>query len=250
MGLADLHIHTTHSDGMASVEAVLDYAEYHTALDVVAIADHDQVRGALAALDWVAARPSARLEVVFGTEISASWGRHLLAYFFEPPFPTKPFPRHRSLGYTAALVHDHGGIVVIPHPLCRWTPSVGQRALTRLLAQAVPIAGIEACNASVAARGLAPRIRRLNDEHWRLPELGSSDAHHLAQIGSGLTEFPGATPADLAGALRAGTVRARWGEAAAAVRVRDHARQAFRALAVKPLRELKEVLTPARQRRW
>ena len=138
MGLADLHIHTTHSDGMASVEAVLDYAEYHTALDVVAIADHDQVRGALAALEWVAARPSARLEVVFGTEISASWGRHLLAYFFEPPFPTKPFPRHRSLGYTAALVHDYGGIVVIPHPLCRWTPSVGQRALTRLLAQAVP----------------------------------------------------------------------------------------------------------------
>ena len=116
MGLADLHIHTTHSDGMASVEAVLDFAEQHTALDVVAVADHDQVRGALAALEWVAARPSARVEVVFGTEISASWGRHLLAYFFEPPFPTKPFPRHRSLGYTTALVHDHGGIVVIPHP--------------------------------------------------------------------------------------------------------------------------------------
>ena len=248
MGFAALHIHTTHSDGMASVEAVLEYAEQHTALDVVAIADHDQVRGALAALDWVAARPSARVEVVFGTEISASWGRHLLAYFFEPPFPTKPFPRHRSLGYTTALVHDHGGIVVIPHPLCRWTPSVGQRALTRLLAQAVPIAGLETCNASVAARGLAPRIRRLNDEYWQLPELGSSDAHHLAQIGSGLPEFPGSTVADLAGALRAGTVRARWGAATTPVGLHDHARQAFRALAVKPLRELKDALTPAQQR--
>ncbi|MAG35867.1 MAG: phosphotransferase [Dehalococcoidia bacterium] len=242
MGLADLHIHTTHSDGMASVEEVLEHVEYHTSLDVIAVVDHDQVRGALAAMDWVAARPSTRLDVVFGTEISASWGRHLLAYFFEPPFPTKPFPRHRTLCYTAALVHDQGGVLVIPHPLCHWTPSVGQRALTRLLAQDCPVAGLEACNASVAARSLAPRIRRLNDERWHLPELGSSDAHHLAQIGSGLTEFPGTTALELARALRDGTVHARWGESAS-VGILDHARQSFRALAVKPIRELRDTLT-------
>lgn len=241
MGLADLHIHTSHSDGMASVGQVLEYAERHTSLDVVAIVDHDQISGAFAAKSWVADHPNTRLDVVFGTEISASWGRHLLAYFFEPPFPTMPFPRHRPLGYTAALVRDQGGILVIPHPLCHWIPSVGERALNQLLSENSLVAAIEACNASVGARGQAPRIRRLNAEHWHLPELGSSDAHHLSQIGSGLTEFRGTTDLDLASALGVGAVQAKWGNRAS-VPIVDHARQAFLALALKPLRELKDVL--------
>ena len=46
MGRADLHIHTTHSDGMMDVPALLAHAADWTTLNVIAIADHDQVRGA------------------------------------------------------------------------------------------------------------------------------------------------------------------------------------------------------------
>jgi predicted metal-dependent phosphoesterase TrpH len=47
MGKADLHVHTSYSDGMADARAVLEYVETHTALDVLAITDHDDIRGAL-----------------------------------------------------------------------------------------------------------------------------------------------------------------------------------------------------------
>ena len=51
MGLADLHIHTIYSyDGTASIPAVLECAK-QVGLDVIAITDHDEIRGALKAFD-------------------------------------------------------------------------------------------------------------------------------------------------------------------------------------------------------
>jgi predicted metal-dependent phosphoesterase TrpH len=51
MGLADLHIHTVYSyDGTASVPAVLARAK-QVGLDVIAITDHDEIRGALRAFE-------------------------------------------------------------------------------------------------------------------------------------------------------------------------------------------------------
>src|SRR6266545_6939814 len=67
---ADLHIHTTVSDGMATVAEILAFAEDETALDVIGIADHDQVRGALDAVERRASRTGGRVAVVVGTEIS------------------------------------------------------------------------------------------------------------------------------------------------------------------------------------
>jgi predicted metal-dependent phosphoesterase TrpH len=46
---ADLHIHTRHSDGLASVPDVLEYASTRTDLRVVAITDHNTLEGALLA---------------------------------------------------------------------------------------------------------------------------------------------------------------------------------------------------------
>src|SRR5439155_507163 len=45
-GKADLHIHTSFSDGMADVPELLDYVESETDLDIIGIVDHDDVRGA------------------------------------------------------------------------------------------------------------------------------------------------------------------------------------------------------------
>jgi len=71
MGLADLHMHTIYSyDGTASVSAVLTRAK-QVGLDVIAITDHDEIKGALKALELA---PSYGIEVIPGIEITTAEG--------------------------------------------------------------------------------------------------------------------------------------------------------------------------------
>ena len=77
MGLADLHIHTVYSyDGTASVPSVLARAK-QVGLDVIAITDHDEIRGALKAFELA---PKFDIEVITGIEITTAEG-DLLALF-------------------------------------------------------------------------------------------------------------------------------------------------------------------------
>jgi hypothetical protein len=240
---------------MATVRELMVYVESETALDVVAIADHDQVEGALEAVEWCAGRPGGRVQAIVATEISAAWGRHVLALFFDEPFPTRPLPRFRSLATTIRLVGDLGGLAVIPHPLSPLVPSVGERALAALLAQRpggteVPggrlsaLTGIEVCSGVVGGRSAEARLRRLNAARWRLAELGSSDAHHLAQVGAAYTVFPGRLPGDLRGAILERHTVPQWGPPAQ-VGVGSHLRQNWRSLVLKPARELRSAVRSA-----
>jgi len=83
---ADLHIHTDHSDGSDSPRRVVERAVIE-GLDAIAITDHDTVSG----LDQ--GRAAARthgIELVPGTEISASFGRvevHVLGLGIDPHHP-------------------------------------------------------------------------------------------------------------------------------------------------------------------
>src|SRR5437868_6099254 len=77
---ADLHIHTTHSDGNYTPVQVVDIAR-RSGLAAVSITDHDCVEG-LAGATHAAGE---ELEVISGVELSASFrGQvfHLLGYFF------------------------------------------------------------------------------------------------------------------------------------------------------------------------
>jgi predicted metal-dependent phosphoesterase TrpH len=81
-GRADLHLHTTHSDGTYTPAQILDLAR-RSGLAVVAITDHDTLAGVAEA--EAAARGSG-VKVVPGVEISAEHeGRelHLLGYFVQ-----------------------------------------------------------------------------------------------------------------------------------------------------------------------
>lgn len=83
MGKADLHIHTTASDGSCKPEEIIQIAKSKS-LDVISITDHDTILG------YLAARPSAELHsliLIPGTEITAVCEDkeiHVLAYNFEP----------------------------------------------------------------------------------------------------------------------------------------------------------------------
>src|SRR4051794_2493367 len=81
-GRADLHVHTTHSDGTYSPAQVIDLAR-RSGLSAVAITDHDTTSAC-----GVARRAAAgQVEVIAGVEITAEFHArelHLLGYFFRP----------------------------------------------------------------------------------------------------------------------------------------------------------------------
>lgn len=86
MSKADLHIHTTASDGRSTPRQILENAEKHN-LEVISITDHDTIRGYQKAAK-IADEYDVRL--LPGVEITSDFnGRecHLLAYCFDPDHP-------------------------------------------------------------------------------------------------------------------------------------------------------------------
>jgi predicted metal-dependent phosphoesterase TrpH len=82
-GRADLHVHTTRSDGEYTPAQVIDLAR-RSGLAAVAITDHDTVAGLA---DGRTAASGTGVEMVAGVEISAEDGgreHHILGYFFRP----------------------------------------------------------------------------------------------------------------------------------------------------------------------
>jgi predicted metal-dependent phosphoesterase TrpH len=104
-GTADLQVHTSHGDGMADARALFERIERQTDLDVVAVTDHDDIRGALVARE-VHARGNYMFEFVPGIEVTTRSG-HLLALWVDEPVRS-----FRSLAETVATVHRMGGVAV------------------------------------------------------------------------------------------------------------------------------------------
>jgi predicted metal-dependent phosphoesterase TrpH len=207
-GRADVHLHTDEVDGLQSAADLLDYAEHHTDLDVVAITDHDEVRGAHKARD-LAAQRNLRVQVITGTEVTTRHG-HLLALYVD-----QTFPMLKSIDATLAAIHEAGGIAIVPHPMSWLTTSVGERTLRRIhalgaagRASGVYFDAIEMLNPSVAGRVAHRRASELNRNLLQYPVMAGSDAHASDLIASAYTTFPGRAPADLRTAFAAGTTRA------------------------------------------
>lgn len=86
MAKADLHIHTNASDGRSTPQQILQRASEHK-LDIIAITDHDTIRGYKEARNVIG---DYDVELLSGAEITADFnGRecHLLAYCFSPDHP-------------------------------------------------------------------------------------------------------------------------------------------------------------------
>ena len=232
LGVADLQVHTSAGDGLASPEAVVRWADAHTDLDLLAITDHDSLRGALAARE-AAARIRARVQIIVGMEVTTRRG-HLLALFLETPVPSL-----QSLAQTLEAVHAQGGVCIIPHPLSPLPPSLGVRSIDRVCAlppSARPPLGIELANPTPGAGIRLGTAQRLNVARWRLAPTGGSDAHFAEAVGSAVTRYPGRTPADLRRAIVAGLTvpEQRSGPSLRQIGLRRLAQQQRRALTATP----------------
>jgi len=200
MGIADLHMHTIYSyDGTASVPAVLRRAK-EGGLDVIAITDHDEIRGALQAEQLSS---HYGIQVIPGVEITTSEG-DLLALGIR-----QLVPAGLSLIDTLLQVGDLGGFCIVPHLMAG---GMGMKSLKfHSVIKAVKhpeagqyLRGIEVLNATALDRHSSVFAQEL--AHFTgLARTGSSDAHVLQAIGLGITEFPGRTVDDLIMSLKNGT---------------------------------------------
>jgi predicted metal-dependent phosphoesterase TrpH len=192
-GKADLHVHTSVGDGMASPREILDYVEAETNLDIVAITDHDDLRGATQAREaW--ARGDYRFQVIPGMEVTTIEG-HVIALFVEEPLPSL-----RPVEEVLKAVHRQGGLAIAAHPLNWLTRSLGEKTLGRIAdssEEGAFLDGVETANQAPGARGRLERVATLNRQRYHLAEVGGSDAHFLKAIGSAYTEFAGHSADDL-----------------------------------------------------
>jgi hypothetical protein len=204
MGLADLHLHTIYSyDGTASVSAVL-YRAKQLGLDVIAITDHDEISGALKALELA---PNYGVEVIPGIEITTADG-DLLAFFI-----TEKVNAGLSLIETVLRVRKLGGVCVAPHPMAggMGMKSLNARTILRALRNpqvAETLIGIETYNGTSIDR-ISNHSANILASRLHIAKTGSSDAHIIDTIGFGATEFEGSSAVDLLAALKNKTTKVR-----------------------------------------
>jgi len=191
-GTADVHMHSTYSDGTSTIKQILEHAQKNTRLDVIAITDHDVIEGALRARDlWL--QGSYRFEFIVGEEVTTKEG-HLLGLFIE-----RRVPPGLSMERSIDLIHQQGGLAIIAHPLHRFFRHSCQKEVMDRIHKAADVwfDGIETWNASFCGIYANQIAMVANREVYGLPELGNSDAHTANSIGSGFTWFDGTTAQDL-----------------------------------------------------
>lgn len=198
-GTADLHMHSTYSDGLGTIEQIFEYVQNETNLDVIAITDHDVIEGSLRARDlW--ANGHYRFDFIIGEEVSTKEG-HLLGLFLE-----KKVPQGLSMERSIELIHEQGGLAIIAHPLHpMFRHSCSREVMDRIHASKdIRFDGVETWNASFCGIYANRLAMRTNRDLYHLPELGNSDAHTLNSIGRGRTWFAGRTASDVRASIEAG----------------------------------------------
>jgi len=199
----DYHIHSSVGDAVASPEEIVDYAELQTDLSVIAISDHDQIKGGIAAQKY-AKKKKYKINVIVGEEVSTMLG-HCVGLFMK-----KRIRRYTKLVDTVKAIHGQGGIVIAPHPLSWLTTSLGERAMRNIVEhndKDVYFDAVELMGATVAGAVTEKKARVLNSSFWNLPAVGGSDSHSLAGIGTCYTLFKGKSASDLKKAIIKGNVK-------------------------------------------
>ncbi len=188
-GKADIHIHSNHSDGTASIPQIMEYVQHRTDLDVIAITDHNTIQGALFASSLA---EMYDFEVIVGEEISSREG-HILGLFL-----TEEVPAGMSARDTIAAIEAQGGVAIVAHPFSnrgvfgpfgrnQFADAVNDWAFHALeIYNSLPFL--------VWANSMAAKI--FAGGHG-VAATGGSDAHYLEAVGKGFTIFRGRTAEEL-----------------------------------------------------
>ena len=205
-GRADLHMHTTVSDGVLPVRELLDYiAEHCRHLTAIAITDHNVLDASLWAYEHKDRYP---FDIIPGVEVNSLYG-HVLALWV-----TRPIPKHLDFKDTAAAIHEAGGLAVLAHPFHLELKEVRKNAWrywnSFRMVQDAGFDAIETINAGLVTPG-SNRYAAWLAQRSGMAVTGSSDAHTAGALGTGFTHYPGQSGDDLRQAIIAGTTQAEGG---------------------------------------
>ncbi len=235
LGKADLHIHSSSSyDGLDKPEVILKKAS-EMGLNVIAITDHDEIKGALLAQKL---EKKYGVEVIIGEEILSNQGEILALFIKEKVEPGK------TLEETVYSVHSQGGLAIIPHPFSIFPftrPAVGLKRLYELIHDKDLLPdGIEVMNSMPTARLSSKKSKKLNEKIFNLAEVAGSDAHVVEHIGMSLTFFPGETSEDLKKAILERTTTV----AGDFISAKEHAKVVRRSIVKMSMRASRKILKP------
>ena len=196
MGTADIHIHSIYSpDATTTVRGILKQAA-DVGLDVIAIADHDELRGSLEAVKLA---PNYGLEAIPAAEVATSDG-HLVALFINQ-LP----PSGLSLVDTLSHIGEQGGIAIAPHPFNNLPNSLSMEAVLGALANPHAKAVLKGMETYNMGTQNFDKVARKLSVYLPLAKIGSSDAHIYWAVGGAHTKFPGKTAQDLRAAIENNT---------------------------------------------
>lgn len=169
---ADLHVHTTFSDGSLTPLGVVRQAE-RRGVDVIAITEHNSVVPALIGRGWARLRGGHTPLVLPGEEITSK-RFHLIAIGIE-----ETVSPNDTLDSVIAAVHQKRGVAIAAHPVKRYWPAYEpvRGALD----------GSELMHPLAFASGLGWRWEDLRSFYERnretLMPIGSSDYHWGSVLG-------------------------------------------------------------------
>jgi predicted metal-dependent phosphoesterase TrpH len=171
----DLHMHTVHSkDCLTRVEALIQRAR-ELRLDKIAVTEHNNLAGALAA------QALAPELVIVGEEIKTTEGE-IIGYYVR-----EEVPRGLSPEETIARLRDQGAVITIPHPLDSLRRSAMGRAAVLRVIELVDALEVRNARCLLAADNRA--AAELAAQYGKLVTAGS-DSHIPAEVGRCYLEMP------------------------------------------------------------
>jgi NAD(P)-dependent dehydrogenase (short-subunit alcohol dehydrogenase family) len=194
MLLADIHVHTTHSDGWWEPERLAE-AAVTRGLSAIAVTDHDEISGAHAVAN-AAAQGNLPLQVLIGQEVSARVDDHDIHILgLDLSDVIRPW---QSIEATVEAILAQGGFPILPHPKAE---GFGRPTFEQVLAIGHPVA-VEIYNASVDDLLPIARLKHKPDANAAARQfyvehreqlagaVGGTDAH-FRTVGRGLTGYRG-----------------------------------------------------------
>ena len=168
----DLHMHTDHSHDCATpVETLLETAR-EKGLGAIAITEHNEISGALAAAEIADAYG---VKVILAEEVKTADQGEVIGLFIK-----EKIERGMSLADTVAEIHRQGGLVYVPHPFDRMHSVPDYENLLSIVDE---IDLIEVFNPRVAFDAFNEEAVRFAGK-YRIPAAAGSDAHVAQGLGT------------------------------------------------------------------
>ena len=179
----DLHMHTNHSPDCATPVEVLLATAKDRGLGAIAITDHNEISGALAARGTAA--QIGGIEVIVGEEVKTAEQGEVIGLFLE-----ERIERGMTMAETIAEIRRQGGLVYVPHPFDRLHSVPDYEHLLDVVDE---IDILEVFNPRVALTAFNEEAERFAAKYRIVPGAGS-DSHVAQGLGSvmiRLHEFDG-----------------------------------------------------------